>query len=340
MANASTNSETLTGPQKAAVLCMALGKEQGAKVMQLLSPPEIEAVGREIATLRSVRSVVVDNVLSEFQSAVRAIQSDAQGGVDYAREMIEAALGMERAAGPVARIRERLAPTAIGRLNTTAPETVVGVLRGEHPQAIALVLARLDPTHAAGVIERMDPALAADVTFRIARMDKVSPDMVAAIEAGLGSKADLTTTSDLLPSGGPNVVAQLLNCTSPDLEHSLLSGISQRDEGLAGEIRNLMFVFEDLTLFDGKALQRLLREVDTKELALALKVASDGLKTQVFKNMSERAGTAVQEEIELLGAVKVKDVEGAHTRIVEIVRTLQESGEMPVVRRGATDDVV
>jgi flagellar motor switch protein FliG len=319
---------------------MALGKEQGAKIMQLLTPPEIEAIGREIAALRTVRSAVIENVLAEYQTAARTVQSETQGGVEYAKELIEAAIGTERAAGTLARIRDRMAPTPIGRLNSTAPETVVGILRGEHPQAVALVLARLEPTHAASVVERMDQALAADVTFRMARMDKVSPDMVTAIEAGLGPKVDLTTTSDLLPSGGPNVVAKMLNCTSPALEESLLSGISQRDAELAGTIRDLMFVFEDLTLFDGRALQRLLREIDTKELALALKVASDGLKQQIFKNMSERAGSAVQEEIELLGAVKVKDVEAAHQRVVQTVRTLQEAGEIPVVRRGAADAVV
>jgi flagellar motor switch protein FliG len=340
MASAPHSSEPLTGPQKAAVLCMALGKEQGAKIMQLLTPPEIEAIGREIAALRTVRSAIIENVLAEYHSAARTVQSETQGGVEYAKELIEAAIGAERAAGPLARIRDRMAPTPIGRLNSTPPETVVGILRGEHPQAVALVLARLDPTHAAAVIERMDQTLAADVTFRMARMDKVSPDMVTAIEAGLGPKVDLTTTSDLLPSGGPNVVAKMLNCTSPAVEQSLLSGISQRDADLAGTIRDLMFVFEDLTLFDGRAMQRLLREVDTKELALALKVASDGLKQQIFKNMSERAGAAVQEEIELLGAVKVKDVEAAHQRVVQTVRTLQEAGEIPVVRRGATDAVV
>jgi flagellar motor switch protein FliG len=340
MASAPASSEPLTGAQKAAVLCMALGKEQGAKIMQLLTPPEIEAIGREIAALRTVRSAVIENVLAEYQSAARTVQSETQGGVEYAKELIEAAIGTERAAGTLARIRDRMAPTPIGRLNSTPPETVVGILRGEHPQAVALVLARLEPTHAASVVERMDQALAADVTFRMARMDKVSPDMVTAIEAGLGPKVDLTTTSDLLPSGGPNVVAKMLNCTSPALEESLLSGISQRDAELAGTIRDLMFVFEDLTLFDGRALQRLLREIDTKELALALKVASDGLKQQIFKNMSERAGSAVQEEIELLGAVKVKDVEAAHQRVVQTVRTLQEAGEIPVVRRGVADAVV
>jgi flagellar motor switch protein FliG len=290
MPAAPTQPDVLSGPQKAAVLCMALGKEHGVKVMQLLTPAEIEAIGREIATLPTVRGVVVDNVLAEFQSAARAIQTDTQGGVEYARELLEAAMGTDRAAGTLARIRERLAPTPIGRLNGTAPETVLGVLRGEHPQAMALVLARLDPTHAAGVIERMDPTLATDVIYRMARMDKVSPDAVAAIEAGLGSKADLTTTSDLLLSGGPNVVAQMLNCTSPDVEQSLLGGISQRDAGLAGEIRNLMFVFEDLTLFDGRAMQRLLRDIDTKELALSLKVASDGLKQHIAAGEARRRG--------------------------------------------------
>jgi len=333
--------QSLNGIRKAAIICMALGKEQGAKAIQMLSPQEIEAVGREIASLGSVPGDVVETVLSEFQSNIRAMQADTRGGVDYAREVLETALGADRGGATVARIKDKLAPTPIGKLNKTHADTVANVLKGEHPQAIALVLARLDPARAAGVLEKLDPALSADVIFRMARMEKVAPEMVAAIEAGLGSKADLTPTTDLVESGGPDVVAQMLNCISPEMEQSLLGVINEKDAELATQIRERMFVFEDLMLFDGKAMQRLLREVDTKELALALKVVSDQLKQHIFKNMSERAGAAVQEEIEIIGAVKVKDVEAAHQRIVATVRTLQEAGEMPVVRRGGSaDDVV
>jgi flagellar motor switch protein FliG len=308
--------------------------------MQLLTPVQIESIGREIATLRSVQSKIVEDVLFEFQSLAQTIQADPQGGVEYARELLEAAVGAERAASTLARIRDRLAPTPIGKLNTTSPEAVLTMLRGEHPQTVALVLARLEPGRAAAILDRMEPQLAADVTFRMARMDKVSPEMVAAIEVSLGSKVDIAGSSNLLESGGPTAVARLLNCTTPEVERAVLGEISQRDSELAGAIRDLMFVFEDLLLLDGRAMQRLLREVDSKELALALKVASDPLKQHIFKNMSERAGAAVQEEVELLGAVKVKDVEAAHQRVVQTVRQLQESGDIPVVRRGANDDVV
>ena len=210
--------------------------------------------------------------------------------------------------------------SGLKRLKKAQPDVLLSVLRGEHPQTLALILAHLDIKQAAGVIEAMEPDLAGDVLFRVARMEKVSPEMLALVESALGSKADLSLSQEMKLSGGPSAVANVLNLTSPSLEKSLMEAIGARDQDLANQIKGLMFVFEDLTLLDGRAMQRVLRDVEGKELALALKAASDELKQHILKNMSERAAAALQEEIEYLGPVKVKDVEAAHLRIIQAVR--------------------
>lgn len=332
--------ETLTGGQKCAVLCMVLGTEHSAKVMQLLTPTEVEDLTREIASLPRVKGDVVDEVLQEYREFARAVQSVAQGGVDYARQVLEQAVGAPRAKVILERIQEQLTETGLKRLRKAQPDVLLGVLRGEHPQTLALILAHLEVGQAAGVIEVMDPELAGEVLFRVARMEKVSPEMLALIEAGLGSKADLSLSQEMKLSGGPSAVANVLNLTTPSLEKNLMDAISSRDPELANHIKGLMFVFEDLTLLDGRAMQRMLRDIEGKELALALKAASEELKQHILKNMSERAAAALQEEIEYLGPVKVKDVEAAHMRIIQAVRSLEEAGEIVVGGRGGGDDVI
>ena len=332
--------ETLSGGQKCAVLCMVLGTEHSAKVMQLLTPTEVEDLTREIASLPRVKGDIVDGVLQEYREFARAVQSVAQGGVDYARQVLEQAVGVSRAKAILERIQEQLTETGLKRLRKAQPDVLLGVLRGEHPQTLALILAHLEVGQAAGVIEVMDPELAGEVLFRVARMEKVSPEMLALIEAGLGSKADLSLSQEMKLSGGPSAVASVLNLTTPSLEKSLMEAIGSRDPELANQIKGLMFVFEDLTLLDGRAMQRLLRDIEGKELALALKAASEELKQHILKNMSERASAALQEEIEYLGPVKVKDVEAAHMRIIQAVRSLEEAGEIVVGGRGGGDDVI
>jgi flagellar motor switch protein FliG len=332
--------EDLNGGQKCAVLCMVLGTEQSAKVMQLLSPAEVENLTREIAQLPRVRGVLVDNVLQEYREVARAIQSVAQGSVDYARQVLEQAIGITRAKVILDRIQEQMAETGLKRLKKAQPDVLLSVLRGEHPQTLALILAHLDVKQAAGVIEAMERDLAGDVLFRVARMEKVSPEMLALVEAGLGSKADISLTQEMKLSGGPSAVASVLNLTVPSLEKALIEAIGARDQDLANQIKGLMFVFEDLKLLDGRAMQRVLRDVDGKELALAMKAASDQLKQHILKNMSERAAAALQEEIEFLGPVKVKDVEASHLRIIQAVRSLEEAGEIAISGRGGDDDVI
>jgi flagellar motor switch protein FliG len=331
--------EGLTGGQKCAVLCMVLGTEHSAKVMQLLTPTEVEDLTREIASLPRVKGDLVDGVLQEYREFARAVQSVAQGGVDYARQVLEQAVGAARAKVILERIQEQLTETGLKRLRKAQPDVLLGVLRGEHPQTLALILAHVDVAQAAAVIEVMEPELAGEVLFRVARMEKVSPEMLALIETGLGSKADLSLSQEMKLSGGPSAVAGVLNLTTPSREKSLMEAIGVRDPELANQIKGLMFVFEDLIHLDGRAMQRVLRDIEGKELALALKAASEELKQHILKNMSERAAAALQEEMEYLGPVKVKDVEAAHMRIIQAVRALEEAGEIVVGGRGA-DDVI
>jgi flagellar motor switch protein FliG len=330
---------TLSGAQKCAILCMALGSEASGKVLQLLSAADMERVSREIAQTPVVRGEAVDKVLHEYTEVGRAVQQVAQGGVDYAREILEHALGPNKARTLLDKIQEQLVETGLTRLKRAAPEVLHGVLRGEHPQTITLVLAHLEPRLAAGVIEIMGPAVAGEVLYRMARMEKVSPEMLQLVEAGLGGRSDLTLSQELTASGGPAAVARVLNYTAGSSEKMLMEAITSRSTEVADEIRNLMFVFEDLKLLDPRSMQRLLRDVDTKVLALAMKAASEELKKHIQSNMSERGGAALLEEIEMLGRVRVKDVEAAHGAIVKTVRELQEKGEI-VVERSKDDAVI
>jgi flagellar motor switch protein FliG len=330
----------LSGPQKGAVLCLALGAERSAKMMALLTPHEVESLSREIASMPIVGSDKINAVVTEFQQVSRAVESVARGGVDYAQQILETAVGPTKARAILDRIQEQMVDTGLKRLRNAAPEILSGILRGEHPQTIALILAHLDPRQSSSVIASMEGELAAEVLYRIARMDKISPEMLLLVESGLSNKTDLSLSEEMTLSGGPQAVAKLLNLTGGTLEKQLLEAIGNRNADIAGQIKALMFVFEDLILIDGRGIQRILRDVDTKDLALALKAASDELKQHIRGNMSDRAGQALTEEIEMLGPVRVKDVESAHARIIESVRVLSDAGEIMISGRGGSDDII
>ncbi len=335
-----TEKETLTGAQKAAVLCMSLGTDVASKVMQLLQPEQVEIVSREIAAMPMADTRTVEGVLLEYRQVARAVQSLSEGGLLRASEILEQSFGPVKAKQILEKIKEQLTDSGLKKLKKAAPEVLLSVLRGEHPQTLALILAHLDSKQAATVIEVMDNELASDVLYRVARMEKVSPEMLAVVEQGLASKTDLTLSSEMTASGGPAAVAKVLTLASGSVEKAVIESITQRSHELAQQITNLMFAFEDLTTLDGKSMQRILRDVDSKELALALKAASDGLKQHIMKNMSERAASALQEEMEYLGPVRVKDVEAAQTRIISAVRTLEEAGEIVLGGRGGDDEVI
>lgn len=330
----------LSGSQKSAVLCMALGTDRAAQVLQHLSPREVEKVSREIASMQTVGTDVVDGVLVEYREVVRAVETVARGGLEVAHHLLEQALGHQRAKQILDRIQDHHVDTGLKRLRRAAPEVLAGILRGEHSQTIALILAHLDVRQAANVVAVMEPDLASDVLYRVARMEKISPEMLALVETGLSSKTDLSLTGEMKLSGGPEAVARVLNLTGQSLEKELLENIATRNADIATQIKSLMFVFEDLVLVDGRGVQRLLRDVEGKELALALKGASEELRQHIKANMSERASAALDEEMEVLGPVRVKDVEAVHTKIIEMLRALEESGEIMIRGRKGQDEII
>lgn len=329
----------LTGRQKVAVLCMAVGTEFAAKITTGLSSDEAELISFEIAQLDRVPQELMEAVLAEWLESTLGIASLTTGGLEYAREVLEKAFGKTRADGILRRITNQLADTAgLHRLRKADPQQLATTLRGEHPQTVALVLAHLDAPHTAAILRELPTAFGGDVIYRMARMEKVSPEMLQLIERALSSDADLNFSQGMSAAGGPAAVASVLNLVSGSLEKELLEGVSERDAMLCEQIKNLMFVFEDLVTLDDKSLQRLLREVEAKQLALALKAASDELKGKILGSMSQRAVAALKEEMEFMGPVKMRDVEAAQSAIVTQVRKLEETGE--IVLSAGSDDVL
>jgi flagellar motor switch protein FliG len=329
----------MTGVRKAAVLCMALGTEAASRILQQLSPDEVQRVTEEIARTPTVSREMMAKVLGEYREAVRVAGQMADGGLSAAASLLEATLGSERARQAMERITTPVAEGALPRLAKITPDALIGALRGEQPQTIALVLTHVEPVLAAGVMEALPPDVGTAVLLRMARMQPVRPNILAQLEESLGSRATVSLATPTAQSGGPGAVARMLNRVRGGVERTLLESLAEREQALADQVRELMFVFEDLQLLDDRSMQRLLRDVPGRDLALALKAASETLKARVFKNMSERAVETLREEMEMLGAVKVKDVQTAHAEILALARGLQEAGEI-TIDRGGDDDTI
>lgn len=331
--------ERITGRQKVAIICMALGAEHAAKITAELHSEEAEIVALEMAQLANVPPSVTDTVLSEWLEQTLAVDSLSTGGVEFAREVLEKAFGTARAEHILKRIQGQLDDSdRFRRLRRADAQQLSSTLRGEHPQTIALVLAHLEPTQVSHVLREFDPKLGGEVMYRIARMEKVAPDMISLVERAIGSEADLAFTQGMSAVGGPAAVAAVLNLVNTVLEKEVLDLVAEKDSALSDQIKNLMFVFEDLASLDDKSLQRLMREVEVKQLALALKAASPELKVRIMGTMSQRAVQGLKEEMEFLGPVKMRDVEAAQTDVVSKVRALEETGE--IVLSSSSDDVI
>lgn len=335
---ASLTAADLTGPQKVAVLCMALGAEEAVKLTQSLSPEEAEEISFHIAQIEQVSSSTVEAVFNEWGDMAVAVDSLAVGGLGYATEVLHKAFGAPKATQTLTRIQSQLADSAgLNRLRSADPGQLASTLRGEHPQTIALVLAHLEAQQTATVIRELDPMLGGEVMYRMGRMEKVAPDMMLLVEKALSNEADLSFTRGLKAAGGPDAVASVLNHVSGTLEKDLLDRINERDAALCEQIKNLMFVFDDLVKLDDKSLQRLLREVEARVLSLALKNAKDELRTRIMGGMSQRAVTALKDEMAMLGAVRLRDVEAAQAQIVAQVRALEAAGEIQLASGGTED---
>jgi len=330
--------DELTGRQKVAVLLMAIGEEGSAGLTKHLSPEEVEAISFEIARMGRVEPHVVEAVLEEWHHTERAAYSLAQGGVDYSRRVLEKAFGPKEASKVIQRIESQLHDhISLVNFKSADPAQLSAVIRNEHPQIISVLLAFLGPDHTAAVLKGFDTKLSGDVLLRMANMERIHPDSLKVIEASLGAESDLVSGVQSSRAGGHKAVAEVLNRTTADLEKELMDTLANNDPELADRVKDLMFVFEDMISLDDQAITRVLRDVETKELAMALKVASDELKGKLFGSLSTRAREALEEEIEFLGPVRVSEVEKAQAAIVRTVRVLEEAGEIIV---GGSDDQV
>ncbi|NOT35601.1 MAG: flagellar motor switch protein FliG [Candidatus Eisenbacteria bacterium] len=323
----------LTGPQKCAVICMALGPQVASRLLKRLAPDEVQQVSYAITTMPSVPQEVVDAVVTEFRSQSKAADSLTRGGMQVAHRLLNEAFGEAKAKVILEQVPASGNET-LRRLQRAAPEALAAAMRTEHPQVVAVVLAHLDPVAAGALLGALAPELAADAVFRMASLDRVDPALLAVIESSLGDRVGVTLAATTEALNGPKVAAAMLNSSVKAVELRVLEGVTERDSAVADSIRAKMFTFEDLLRIDNKGIQRILRDVDSRELATALKGASPELRQHVKSNMSGRAAEALDEEIELLGAVRVSDVEAAHARVIEVVRSLEESNEIVMPARG------
>lgn len=327
----------LNGKQKAAVLLMSLDVDVAAKVFKELDMKEVEQIAVEITSLKDLPPSVVEDVISEFYQLMTAQTYMVEGGIEYAQMLLEKSWGYEQAKEIIEKIRVLTTVRGFNILKKADPQQLASFLSKEHPQTIALILSHLPPDQSAEVLNEFPDQLRGESVMRIAKLGKVSPQLVTQVEHVVDQIAESTLSQDLATAGGAKLVANILNKSNNASAKSILESIDDKDSNLAIEIKRLMFLFEDIVTIDDKGIQRILRDVDKRDLALALKVGDDKIKNKIFKNMSERAASVVKEELEFMGPVKLKEVESAQMRIVDVVKRLEEEEEIVVGGRGKED---
>jgi flagellar motor switch protein FliG len=324
---------TLTGAQKAAVFILHMGKERSASVLRSMREAEVAEIMAEVARMRTVNGTLVDEVVGEFREMADAKVTVTAGGLERARSLLEESLGSDKATEILDRVAASLIKLPFEFLRRADPRQVLSFIADEHPQTIALVLAYMTPDQAAMVMSGLSEDLQRDVAMRLAVMDRTSPEVVAHVEQMLERKlSSVLQPSELSSVGGVQSLVDILNRSDRATERLILEGLEDQDSELADEVRQRMFVFEDIAGLDDRSIQLVLRQVDSKELAVALKGVRQEVRSAITRNMSERAGANLLEEIALLGAVRLKTVEEAQGAIVRVVRALEESGQLVLVR--------
>ncbi|GAB7388216.1 flagellar motor switch protein FliG [Bacillaceae bacterium] len=329
----------LSGRQKAAILLIALGPEVSAQIFKHLREEEIEQLTLEIASMRRVEGEHKEAVLNEFQQMCIAQEYIAQGGINYAKEILEKALGQQKAIDIINRLTATLQVRPFDFARKADPGQILNFIQNEHPQTIALVLSYLEPEQAATILSALPQEQQADVARRIALMERTSPEVISRVERVLEQKLSATVSEDYTSAGGIETIVNVLNGVDRSTERTILDTLAIQDPELADEIKKRMFVFEDIVTLDDRSIQRVIREVDNADLQLALKVASQEVQEVIYRNMSKRMAETFKEEIELMGPVRLRDVEEAQMRIVSVIRRLEEAGEI-VITRGKGDDIV
>lgn len=333
------NDDKITGIQKAAILLISLGPEKSAEIFKHLKEDEIEELTLEIAKTRSVTPQVKDAIINEFYEVCLAQQYIAEGGINYARELLEKALGAEKAVDVIGRLTASIQVKPFEFMRKTDASQLLSFIQDEHPQTIALILSYLGPTQSGMILAALTPDRQADVTRRIATMDRTSPDVVKEVEKILESKLANLVNQDYTIIGGVDHVVEILNSVDRGTEKHIMETLEIEEPELAEEIRKKMFVFEDILLLDDRAIQRVLRDVDNNDLAVAMKGSNEEVQNAIFNNMSKRLAVMIKEDMEFMGPVRMKDVEESQQKIVNIIRKLEDSGEI-VISRGGGDEIV
>ncbi len=331
--------ENISGLQKAAILLIALGPERSANVFKHLKEDEIEELTLEIANTRNITPKVKDAVISEFYQVCLAQQYIAEGGINYAKEVLEKSFGADRAMDVIGKLTASLQVKPFEFIRKTDASQLLNFIQDEHPQTIALILSYLSASQSALILSALPPDRQADVAKRIAIMDRTSPEVIKEVEKVLESKLSSLVNQDYTIIGGVDAVVEILNTVDRGTEKHIMETLEIEEPELADEIRKKMFVFEDILLLDDRAIQRVLRDVDNGDLATALKGSNEEVQNAIFNNLSKRLAAMIKEDMEFMGPVRMKDVEEAQQKIVNVIRKLEDSAEI-VISRGGGDEIV
>jgi flagellar motor switch protein FliG len=330
----------LTGKRKSAILLVMLGPEKAALVLKHLDESDVEQLTIEIANLGKITDEEKKQVLTEFQDIARAREMIAQGGIEYAKEVLQKAFGPEKAMKIIERLVSNLQVKPFDFLRQADPLQLVNFLQNEHPQTIAVILSYLEPQLAGKILSAFPEELQIEVIKRIALLERTSPDVIRDIEKNLERKLSGFVMQTFSQVGGVDTAAEIMNSIDRTSERKIMEKLSYDSPELAEEIRRRMFVFEDIVKLDDRSVQIVLREVETRDLALALKGASEEVKQKIFKNISKRAAQLLQDELEYMGPVRLKDVEEAQQKIINVIRRLEEAGEIVIARGGGEELIV
>lgn len=328
----------LSGVQKAALLMIALDVETASNVLKSLDPSDVEFISAEITKVKNISGEMAESVLNDYYNMIVARQYMLEGGLEYAQQVLEKTFGMQKALEIIEKIKNITTLKGFDVLKKADSTQLVNFLNKEHPQTIALILAHLNPEQTAEALKELPDELRAEVAYRIATLGKISPQTLKQIEKVVDELSGASITQTISKMGGPKSLANILNRTSVNVTKDILSKMENVDGDVAAEVKKLMFLFDDVVHIQNKDIQRIMKEVDRKDLALALKIADEKIKEKIFGNMSERAAELLKEELQFMGPVKLKDVEAAQGRIVDIIKQLEEREEITVNFRGGKEE--
>lgn len=326
--------------QKAAVMLLALDQDVAAQIFRSMPRDKVEDISREIANITEIKPETRHAVITEFYNLVLARQYADVGGLSYARALIQKTLPPDEARKVIATLETQIYEQPFAFLQKTEKENLLMFLQEEHPQTIALVLSHVPPVTASEILVALDKERQLEVVQRVATMDQTSPEVIKEVERGLENRLAGLATERFERVGGVQAVAEILNLAGRGTEKAIMESLEEQDPELVESIRRLMFVFEDILRVNDKGIQSVLKEIDNAELGLSLRTASDELKEKIYKNMSERAAQLIKEEMEFMGPVRVSDVENAQQKVVDIVRRLEDAGELFISGKGGEGELI